>query len=330
MPLLLYFRSNNLLASIKKGRYMFGHLTSRTSVLHHSIAVALLYSASLMALPTSGYAVSFGQTMITSAQHEPLEASISITDFKPRDFSVALANMDVYQQLGLTYPASLSVRFAPASPTSGHVIIRTSEPITAPFADLVLNINEQGQRTMVPKTLLLPLSSNVELNALKSESNRYRTSSKDANLQSIDSSNTQVLTVTRGAPPPLFIISDIQNSKPLQVKILKTEASLPVLTGSTGSLTQEFNVLNNIEHNNSTDQPVLNTKNIQVPEKLFSNPIKDKPIDTLNIQVTRYIQVTNKKVIEKDTSQPAILVDTTTESSKPYELEARLIKPYTQ
>ena len=309
---------------------MFGHLTSRIPTSHHTIAVALLYSVSLIALPISGYAVSFGQTIITSAQHEPLKASISITDFKPHNFSVALANSDVYQQFGLTYPTSLSARFVPSSATSGHVIIRTSQPVAAPFADLVLSINEQGQRTMVPKTLLLPLSSNVMLNSLKSESGSYPILSQGTSLQSINSSNIQVLTVTRGAPPPLFTTPDTQKPMPLQVQILTTEASLPSLTKSTVPLDQEFNAINNTDRNNSTNRQVSNTDNIQASENLPSDPMKDKPLGTLNIQVKRYIQVANKKAIDKNTSQPTILVDATNESSEPYELEARLIKTYHQ
>ena len=307
---------------------MFRHLTSRISTSPHAIAVALLYSVNLIAMPISGYAVSFGQTTVTSSQHEPLKANISITNFKPRNFSVALANSDVYQQLGLTHPTSLSARFVPTSPTSGHVIIRTSQPVTAPFADLVLSISEQGQRTMVPKTLLLPLSGNTLIKPLKNESNSDSTLLQDTRLQSIDSSNTQVLTVTRGAPPPLFTTSEIQSPMPLQVQVLSTEASLPALTVTSVPLHKELKAINNTNRNNSTTHQVLNAENIQVLENLPSEAVRDKPLDTLNIQVTRYIQVTDEKVINKNTSQPKLLVEAKNESSKPYELEARLIKPY--
>ena len=324
---------------------MFGHSPSHIATVRHALAVTLFYSVSLMALPMNGYAVSFGQTTITSAQHEPLKASIAITDFKPPNFSITLANSEVYQKLGLTSPASLSARFVPNSATSGHIIIRTSQPVAAPFADLVLSINEQGQRTMVPKTLLLPLSGHGVLTPLNNKtlndkslnnklvndkSDKNPTLASTVNLQVSNTINTQPLTVTRGAPPPLFTTSDIQEPMPLHVQILTTEASLPALTINTVPAIQEFNVVNNTDHNNSANRQFFSTENIKVVETLPLDLTIDKPFDTLNIQVKRSIQVANKEVIDKDTRQPAILVDDTSQASKPYELEARVIKTYTQ
>ena len=47
-------------------------------------------------------AATIGKTVITSAQHEPLAASIMVTDIKTADFSASLANSTIYQQMGLT------------------------------------------------------------------------------------------------------------------------------------------------------------------------------------------------------------------------------------
>lgn len=319
---------------------MFGNLPSHIATVRHTLGVTLFYSVGLTALPMNGSAVSFGQTTITSAQHEPLKASIAITDFKLPNFSIALANSKVYQKLGLTPPASLSARFVPNSATSGHVIIRTSQPMTAPFADLVLSINEQGQRTMVPKTLLLPLSSHAMLTPLNNNNlnNKSLNDKSDKNLalvstvnfQVSSTMNTQPLIVTRGAPPPLFTTPDIQRSMPLHVQILATEASLPALTISTVPLVQEFNVISNIDHENNANRQVLSTDNITVLENPPLDLTIDIPLDTLNIQVKRSIQVANKEVTERETSQPTTLVDDTSKASKPYELAARVITTYTQ
>lgn len=314
---------------------MFGHLPGHFATAYQTLAVTLFYSVGLLALPMTGYAVSFGQTIITSTQHEPLKASIAITDFKPSNFSIALADSDVYQKLGLTSLASLSAHFVPNSATSGHVIVRSSQPISAPFADLVLSINEQGQHTIVPKTLLLPLSSHAFLTplnnkSLNDKSNENSTLAPSVNLQVSSTINTQPLTITRGSPPPLFSTPNIQRPIPLQVQVLTTEASLPALKISSVPLAQEFNAINHIDHNNSANRPVPSTRNPKVLETLPLDLAIDQPFDILNIQVKRSIRVANKEVIDNDTSQPTLLVDDASKASKLYELEARVIKTYPQ
>lgn len=314
---------------------MFGHLPGHFATAYQTLAVTLFYSVGLIALPMTGYAVSFGQTMITSTQHEPLKASIAITDFKPSNFSIALADSDVYQKLGLTSLASLSAHFVPNSATSGHVIVRSSQPISAPFADLVLSINEQGQHTIVPKTLLLPLSSHAMLTPLNNKSlhdksNDNSTPSPSVTLQVNSTINAQLLTITRGSPPPLFSTPDIQKSIPLQVQVLTTEASLPALKISSVPLVQELNAINHIDHNNSANRQISSTKNPKVLETLPLDLAIDQPFDILNIQVKRSIRVANKEASDNDTSQPTILVDDASKASKLYELEARVIKTYPQ
>lgn len=314
---------------------MFGHLPGHFATAYQTLAVTLFYSVGLIALPMTGYAVSFGQTMITSTQHEPLKASIAITDFKPSNFSIALADSDVYQKLGLTSLASLSAHFVPNSATSGHVIVRSSQPISSPFADLVLSINEQGQHTIVPKTLLLPLSSHSMLTplnnkSLNDKSNESSTLAPSVTLQVSSTINTQPLTITRGSPPPLFSTPNIQRPIPLQVQVLTTEASLPALKISSVPLAQEFNAINHIDHNNSANRQVPSTKNPKVLETLPLDLAIDQPFDILNIQVKRSIRVANKEASDNDTSQPTILVDDASKASKLYELEARVIKTYPQ
>ena len=317
---------------------MFGHLPSHFTTAYQTLAVTLFYSVGLMAFPMNGYAISFGQTTITSTQHEPLKASIAITDFKPSNFSIALADSEVYQKLGLTSLASRSAHFVPNSATSGHVIIRTSQPISAPFADLVLSINEQGQHTIVPKTLLFPLSSHVMLTPLNNnnlnnqplneKSNENSTLAPSINLQVSSTINTQPLTITRGSPPPLLSTPDIQRPIPLQVQVLTTEANLPALKISSEPRAQELNAINHIEYSNSANRQVSSTKNLKVLETLPLDPAIDQPFDILNVQVKRSIRVVNKEASDNDTNQPTILVDDASEASKLYELEARVIKTY--
>ena len=73
------------------------HLSHRLTTIHRAVSMALLYSV--------GYAAQIariGKTVVTSAQHEPLVASIMVTDIKTADFSASLANSTTYEQMGLT------------------------------------------------------------------------------------------------------------------------------------------------------------------------------------------------------------------------------------
>src|SRR5690606_33534865 len=96
------------------------------------------------ALMSNAQAATMGKTVITSAQHEPLSASIVVTDIQTPDFSASLADPTLYQQMGLTPTDSMTVRFQPTSATSGHVFITTTKPVSQPFADVVLAINDGG------------------------------------------------------------------------------------------------------------------------------------------------------------------------------------------
>lgn len=146
-------------------RHSSGHFTP----VHHAVAVGLLYSISAAALPSVAQAASFGKTHITSAQNEPLTATLPVTDIKVSDFSVTLATADLYQQMGLLPTDSMSVRFVPNSSTSGDILIETSQPLMMPFTDVVLALNDAGQQTVMPKTLLLPLSNDILASILENK-----------------------------------------------------------------------------------------------------------------------------------------------------------------
>ena len=310
---------------------MFGYLSGRITTSCPMLAVTLLYSVTLTALPIVGHSASFGDTTVSSAQHEPLHASIAITNFKPVNFSVTLANKEVYQQLGLMALGSLSARFVPTSATSGNVIIRTTQPVSAPFADLVLSINEQGQRTVVPKTLLLPLSHKVRIQSDKNSTVDPFTQMQKDNLSTSHHLNAQPLYINPSMPP-LLITPTVQ--RPLQVKKLTSESSLPSLDIRTIPSTHALNATDNNLHNNN-NTPILHAQNTkEKANTLVTLPIilmADKPLDTLNIQVLRRIQSTNQTIaVDQATAESEPPLVDVTETSKPYMLEARVIKPYTQ
>lgn len=186
------------------------HLSHRLSHVHRAVSVALLCSISYAALVSSAQAVTIGKTVVTSAQHEPLAASIAVTDIRAADFSASLANPIIYQQMGLTPTDSMTVRFKPTSATSGQVYITTSKPVSKPFADLVLNINDNGQQNVVPKTLLMPLDASQPIDTTKN----IVTGAKKPNLPKVSTNNAKPLTVRKGAPPPLISAPKRSGSEP--------------------------------------------------------------------------------------------------------------------
>ncbi len=127
-----------------------------------------LYRAVLLALvgTSSGgaYAVSFGETAVQSAQSEPLSATIVVNDINSKDFKVSLANGTIYKQMGLTPNASIKVTFQPTSKHSGKIVLKSTAPINDPFADIVLDINNNNKKQFMPKTLLMPINENKRIN----------------------------------------------------------------------------------------------------------------------------------------------------------------------
>ena len=258
------------------------HLPHRLTTIHHSVSMALLYSVSYAALMSNAQAATMGKTVITSAQHEPLSASIVVTDIQTPDFSASLADSTLYQQMGLTPTDSMTVRFQPTSATSGQVFITTTKPVSKPFADVVLAINDGAQRSVIPKTLLMPLDGSLPINPSKNSV----TAAKKPNLPVISSSNAQPLLVTKGTPPPLLLAS--------------TEIDKPTVQGNNtvyATDQSDTNRLNNDGNsNNNLTAPITSNTSTSPTVALNSSnaatPINDAPFkfDILNIQIIRQIQ----------------------------------------
>ncbi len=318
------------------------HLSRRLTPVHRAVSMALLYSVGLAAIIPSVQAATIGKTVVSSAQHEPLSASIVVTDIRASDFSASLANPVIYQQMGLTPTDSMNVRFQATSATSGQVLISTLQPVSKPFADLVLSINDNGQRNIVPKTLLMPLNDSLPIN--KTPENIVK-GTKKPNLPSVSASTVKPLTVRKGAPPPLILVSNAAENQPALTNIAAVDSSIsrsvskiqaPTVTATsqTSNLTyapsrldngrlnsdsdikntssNAKNTDNGLSSSNRLDSSALSANNSAEPTKATDNdsdsdkasikstPILDKvlidkPLDTLNIQVTRQIQPSRKK-----------------------------------
>ena len=319
---------------------MSWHLPRRLTPIYHAVSITLLYSVSSAVLPSVAQAVNFGKTTIISLQDKPLVASIKVAGISAANFSVGLASESVYQKMGLTPTPSMTVRFVASSANAGQIHISTTQPVTLPFADMVLTVNNKGQSNLVPKTLLLPLSNNVFMqsadnlidNSADSLSNNSVDIAQDSHTPILNALNTQPLMVTRGTPPPLFTAAETQ--VPLQVKILKNESSLPAMavhtmphTVPTVPTEKDTNVINAL---NTVNTERLTAQNTKRQTSLSSAITTDNRLDVLKIQETRRITAANRGVMSDNIDQLGILVEATTETSQPYELAARLTQIHNQ
>ena len=222
-----------------KGLHMSCHLSHRLTTVHRAVSMALLCSVGYAALVSSAQAATIGKTVVTSAQHEPLAASIVVSDIRAADFSASLANSTIYQQMGLAQTDSMTVRFKPTSATSGEVFITTSQPVSTPFADVVLNINDKGQRNVIPKTLLMPLNSRLPIDAPKN----IVTGAKKPNLPSVSSNTAKPLTVREGAPPPLTLSPILATTHSSTSELVASKLPAPNIQAPTTTPTSQGNNL---------------------------------------------------------------------------------------
>ena len=308
------------------------HLSHRLTTVHRSVSMALLYSVGYAAFMSHAQAATIGKTVITSAQHEPLAASIMVTDIKTADFSASLANSTIYQQMGLTPTDSMTVRFQPTSATSGHVLITTTKPVSKPFADVVLSINDGTQRNVIPKTLLMPLNNSLPITPTQN----IVTGAKKPNLPEVSTTNAQPLTVRKGMPPPLFSTprsssSDLAASKAVATKLSASSIQLPSSQAANVQSPQiqapktsaSLSAANTVIPSNTTPSAAsrLNNDDIAVrantthvsPTSILDNtkvatPINDQLFDILNIKITRQIQLNHNKVNDVNKNDNTIMV----------------------
>ena len=287
---------------------MSWHLPHRFTPMHRAISMALLYSVSSVAVMSAAHAVTVGKTVVTSSQHEPLTASIAVTDISAADFSADLANTSVYQQMGLTPTDSMSVRFVPSSDTAGTVVISTAQPVSAPFADVVLTLNNEGKRDIVPKTLLMPLGKSVPAKP----ANPTAATEQKLNLPTVSATPIQPLIAKVDAPPAM---SEAQNTKEdetlvqsdvLTTKITRTisSANAPkTATTSTNEAPIDANLTPRISTSQTSSSAAILTNMAQknegeVKTNQQASPTAgtaDKQLSILNMEVNRQIKAADKR-----------------------------------
>ena len=280
--------------------YLPHHLTSmhlpfmRLSAMHKGVSIGLLCSVGTAVILPAAQAATMGKTVITSVQHQPLTASITVTGIRSADFSASLASPVVYQQLDLTPMASMSVSFVPTSATTGTVVISSTQPITMPFTDVVLALSDQGQRQIIPKTLLMPLATNVSTKP--SNSILASVQHSDPSTLIVNAHTANPLIVKRGAPPILA------NIKPLEptINVNKTVA-LP--TDNTALLSAS-----------KTNTPQVLVTSREAPPPLFANSKPAEPVYNLSQPVELPVKK-SPSLAESQTSSPQILANVYKESA---------------
>ncbi|MEC5209218.1 hypothetical protein RCH20_000260 [Psychrobacter sp. PL15] len=207
---------------------MSWELPHRLTTVHRAVSITLLCSVSSVVISIAAQAATIGKTRVMSAQYEPLAANIIINNIEASYFSASLANTVVYQQMGLTPTDSITVRFQLTSSNTGLLLISTTQPISEPFVDIVLTINDGGQRKVIPKTLLMPLNDNLSIQT----DNTLITGAQRPSLAVSSVNSAKPLTIRPGAPPllisPKWSMPNVQTSSQAQTLILST-AVMPTL-----------------------------------------------------------------------------------------------------
>ncbi len=203
---------------------MSWHKPSRTTLIHQAVLVSLLGTTSL------AHAVTLGQANIKSAQHEPLSATIDVSDIDAKNFNASIATADIYQQMGLSLDSKITVHFTPTSATTGQITLTSSTPISSPFADVVLNLNNNGEQVIEPQTLLMPLPSGGSFNlaentTLVANENWQNLPVTSADLPDEDAIDASVTPSVPTMPPVSAKNTNTRESADTQTKVLTEQVT---------------------------------------------------------------------------------------------------------
>lgn len=277
------------------------HLTT----LRQALSLALFGSFCTMGIGHISHAVTLGKTSVYSAQHEPLNASISVSGIEADNFSADLVSSDIYKQMGLQPNDSMSVRFVPNGSNSGQIVISTSRPISAPFTDVVLSIRDGDERQVVPKTLLMPLGKSAK----PVDTSRQVTGKATPNLPTVSRSEASTpiakpLAVSRSAPPPLLPSTNLPNNQSANSELPSSNSNSTTLaTSNSLSSNAMANVSSEIRSNDartalSSQSSSVNTSVVaSAPEQqpssvtnAIANDQANQQLDIINIEITRTVR----------------------------------------
>lgn len=279
----------------------------------HNFHFNLIHKAILVAslgMMTIADAASLGQVTVISKQHEPLSAIINVSGIIDADnFDANIANPALYQQLGLQKDINVNARFVKTSANAGQIILSSSEPVSAPFADVVLAINDNGEQQTKAQTLLMPLPTK---NALKELSNPIMVANdNDTNLPVVQDlvvgSPLEVQPVT---PPPLFDETALVNLD--QFETTPINQSFDTIA-STDTLVTDLPNSTAIENTFVNTSPSLNTQTFDDSQVISEEErvIASIKPDGINKQINILTEQIVRRVVPVDGSDtsPLIAID---------------------
>lgn len=123
--------------------------------------LARISTALLLLTPLNATSLGLGDIQLRSALNEPLDARIGLNALGQtgvHDISVSLASRDAFSQVGLDRPAFLSdLQFSVESDEQGRpaIVVTSSQPISEPFLDFLVELNWPSGRLLREYTLLL-------------------------------------------------------------------------------------------------------------------------------------------------------------------------------
>lgn len=272
---------------------------AQTNKLQQALSLALLAAIGTVSMGPSTHAATIGKTEVQSAQNQPLSASIAVSGIDISDFSASLVGQDIYRQMGLQPNDSMTVSFEATSQTSGRILITTSKPVAAPFADVVIAIRSQDRQQIIPKTLLMPLNNSAS--ATRVATPPAVANSTRPNLPVTTPVVGIPLQVKRTAPPPLSNTT----SSALSAVNLPQQAAASVTTQPIYQPNPQNSPQNSFQNTYPTNiaagAPINNGDSTSsVP----SNALNDKQLDILKVEVTRKIIASVPTAVAANTTMP--------------------------
>jgi Tfp pilus assembly protein FimV len=253
----------------------------RPNKLRQALSLALLAAIGTLSMGPMTHAADIGKTEVQSAQNQPLSATIAVSGIDINDFSASLVGQDIYRQMGLQPNDSMAVRFEATSQTSGRILITTSRPVTAPFADVVIAIRTQDRQQIIPKTLLMPLQNSAT--ATRVATNPPAMTAARPNLPVTTPALGTPLRVKRTAPPPLLSNT---NADALSAVNLPRQATAPVTAQPSYQPSFQNSLQNTYPANTGAG---ITTNSANSTSTARNNPVNDRQLDILNVEVTRKI-----------------------------------------
>lgn len=264
-----------------------------------------------LSLPIVAYAVNIGDTYVQTQQNQPLNASINVSDINPRNFSVKVAQADVYRQLGLSKDADIQIKFVPTSSNGGQIVLTTKRAINAPFTDVVLNITENGVTKTLPKTLLMPIDSAQKITT---QANTTALQSPAQNIV-IGSANPMQLPVTSPDPIPLqpiILPSTTINQLPNLPTTGMTAGAAPMTLASENSdylRIQETRTVRTVQPNGAVYTPAVPQTQNPIPTSAADNQLPSPAASYGNQPLDKSKSKSKSKYSAKN---PQIIGETTT------------------